>query len=239
LKQSFDHAGFSKPGRLYRSSRAIPDFADEISPESQEPPDGRTPSPIRRSCVHCGFCNATPLPDLGDEWTGRAAASIHQGVLGRRRGRPEHPTALDRCLTCINCETTCQSGVRYGKLVGIGRALVDQRVVRPWRKNSRDGCSRRTDVLVVRTRGEDCSARAQTRARRAENTCSAAGEPRAAAWPTRPQERQGTVLGRAFSPALRRNHSATARVLDACGSATLIARRRTVDAEAASSFDDQ
>jgi glycolate oxidase iron-sulfur subunit len=38
---------------------------------------------------------------------------------------------LDRCLTCRNCETTCPSGVEYGKLVDIGRELVEQRVARP------------------------------------------------------------------------------------------------------------
>src|SRR5690554_5948114 len=38
---------------------------------------------------------------------------------------------LDRCLTCRNCETTCPSGVEYGKLVDIGRAVVAEKVERP------------------------------------------------------------------------------------------------------------
>jgi glycolate oxidase iron-sulfur subunit len=37
---------------------------------------------------------------------------------------------LDRCLTCRACETTCPTGVRYGRLVDIGRHLVEKRVSR-------------------------------------------------------------------------------------------------------------
>jgi glycolate oxidase iron-sulfur subunit len=40
-------------------------------------------------------------------------------------------THLDRCLTCLNCETTCPSGVEYHKLIDIGRIHVEQRVARP------------------------------------------------------------------------------------------------------------
>jgi glycolate oxidase iron-sulfur subunit len=38
---------------------------------------------------------------------------------------------LDRCLTCRSCETTCPSGVRYGRLLEIGRAVTEERVERP------------------------------------------------------------------------------------------------------------
>jgi glycolate oxidase iron-sulfur subunit len=37
---------------------------------------------------------------------------------------------LDRCLTCRACETTCPSGVRYGRLVDIGRAVVESKTHR-------------------------------------------------------------------------------------------------------------
>src|SRR5687767_15392219 len=37
---------------------------------------------------------------------------------------------LDRCLTCRACETTCPSGVRYGRLVDVGRAVVEQEAPR-------------------------------------------------------------------------------------------------------------
>ena len=39
-------------------------------------------------------------------------------------------THLDRCLTCLNCETTCPSGVQYRHLLEIGRTVVDRQLGR-------------------------------------------------------------------------------------------------------------
>jgi Fe-S oxidoreductase len=38
---------------------------------------------------------------------------------------------LDRCLTCRACETTCPSGVRYGRLADIGREIIEEKTQRP------------------------------------------------------------------------------------------------------------
>ena len=38
---------------------------------------------------------------------------------------------LDRCLTCLSCETTCPSGVKYGELIDIGRKHINASVSRP------------------------------------------------------------------------------------------------------------
>ena len=38
---------------------------------------------------------------------------------------------LDRCLTCLACETTCPSGVEYGDLVDLGRKHLEKAIDRP------------------------------------------------------------------------------------------------------------
>jgi glycolate oxidase iron-sulfur subunit len=106
----------------------------ELSREFKDTPDGDAAEAILRKCVHCGFCNATcpTYQLLGDELDGpRGRIYLIKQVLeggAVTRSTQQH---LDRCLTCRNCETTCPSGVEYGRLVDIGRKIVDDRVARP------------------------------------------------------------------------------------------------------------
>lgn len=90
---------------------------------------GKEAEAILRSCVHCGFCNATcpTYQLLGDELDGPRGRiyQIKQMLEGDVPG-PETLLHLDRCLTCRNCETTCPSGVQYGKLLDIGREYIQQ-----------------------------------------------------------------------------------------------------------------
>jgi len=90
---------------------------------------------ILRRCVHCGFCTATcpTYQVLGDERDSpRGRIYLIKQVLEGAEPTAATQQHLDRCLTCRNCETTCPSGVQYGHLVDIGRAIVDERVKRRW-----------------------------------------------------------------------------------------------------------
>ena len=97
-------------------------------------PDGAEADAILRNCVHCGFCTATcpTYQLLGDELDGPRGRIylIKQMVEGAQVTRSTQ-VHLDRCLTCRNCETTCPSGVQYGKLVEIGRKITEEKVTRP------------------------------------------------------------------------------------------------------------
>jgi glycolate oxidase iron-sulfur subunit len=105
-----------------------------LSPEFSEAAEGKEAAAIIRKCVHCGFCNATcpTYQLLGDELDGpRGRIYLIKQVLEGAEVTRSTQQHLDRCLTCLNCQTTCPSGVEYGHLVDIGRRLVEARVARP------------------------------------------------------------------------------------------------------------
>ncbi|HTP99771.1 MAG TPA: glycolate oxidase subunit GlcF [Casimicrobiaceae bacterium] len=104
-----------------------------LAPEYRDTHDGREAEAILRSCVHCGFCTATcpTYQLLGDELDGpRGRIYLIKQVLEGEPVTEKTQLHLDRCLTCRNCETTCPSGVQYGRLVDIGRRLVEDKVGR-------------------------------------------------------------------------------------------------------------
>ncbi len=100
----------------------------------RDTPDGREADAILRSCVHCGFCTATcpTYQLLGDELDGpRGRIYLIKQMLEGEPVTASTQLHLDRCLTCRSCETTCPSGVRYGRLADIGRHVIDGLVERP------------------------------------------------------------------------------------------------------------
>ncbi|TFE36788.1 glycolate oxidase subunit GlcF [Paraburkholderia dipogonis] len=97
-------------------------------------PDADEAESILRSCVHCGFCNATcpTYQLLGNELDGpRGRIYLIKQLLEGGPVSDKTQLHLDRCLTCRNCETTCPSGVTYHRLLDIGRAELERRVERP------------------------------------------------------------------------------------------------------------
>lgn len=104
-------------------------------------PEGQEADRILRSCVHCGFCNATcpTYQLLGDELDGpRGRIYLIKQMLEGAEVSHRTLTHLDRCLTCRNCETTCPSGVRYGALLDIGREQAERSIDRPrWQRLQR------------------------------------------------------------------------------------------------------
>src|SRR5216683_992096 len=99
----------------------------------KDTPEGREADAILRACVHCGFCTATcpTYQLLGDELDGpRGRIYLIKQMLEGADVTASTQLHLDRCLTCRSCETTCPSGVRYGRLADIGRRVVEQKVLR-------------------------------------------------------------------------------------------------------------
>jgi glycolate oxidase iron-sulfur subunit len=99
----------------------------------RDTPEGKEANAILRACVHCGFCTATcpTYQLLGDELDGpRGRIYLMKELFEGGKVSERTQLHLDRCLTCRSCETTCPSGVRYGRLVDIGRAVVEKEVGR-------------------------------------------------------------------------------------------------------------
>ena len=105
-----------------------------LSDDLRDTDQGREAEAILRSCVHCGFCNATcpTYQLLGDELDGpRGRIYLIKQMLEGWPVTALTRNHLDRCLTCRNCETTCPSGVQYGRLIDIGREVVERLSPRP------------------------------------------------------------------------------------------------------------
>ena len=112
---------------------------------------GREADAILRKCVHCGFCTATcpTYQILGDELDGpRGRIYLIKEMLEGATVTQKTQQHLDRCLTCRACETTCPSGVRYGRLLEIGREQLESVVPR----SSWDRWQRRLLLAVLSRR---------------------------------------------------------------------------------------
>ena len=183
--------------------------------------DGREAETILRTCVHCGFCTATcpTYQLLGDELDGpRGRIYLMKQMLEGGTVTARTQLHLDRCLTCRACETICPSGVRYGRLVEIGREVVEAKVPRSRSERVRRWLLRksllsRPLVALAVTGGR--LARPLLPARLASKVPDA--QP-AAAWPRARHPRRMLALYGCVQPALAPSiDAAMARVLDRIG----------------------
>lgn len=95
---------------------------------------GKEADSILRSCVHCGFCNATcPTYQIQNDELDGPRGRIYQIKLMLEGQEPSREVQkhLDRCLLCLNCTTTCPSGVKYNHLVEIGKEFIEEHMQRP------------------------------------------------------------------------------------------------------------
>jgi glycolate oxidase iron-sulfur subunit len=187
---------------------------------------GREADQILRACVHCGFCLATcpTYQILGDELDsprGRIyqIKQVLEGVAPTR----ETQVHLDRCLTCRSCETTCPSGVEYGHLVDIGRAVVDAKVQRPlgertYRWLLREGVSRPRVFGALYGMARSISWLLPKSLRDKIGVERPRG-----VWPTRMHPRKVLLLKGCVQPAMSPSiDAATARVLDTIGVQSIV-----------------
>jgi glycolate oxidase iron-sulfur subunit len=200
----------------------------QLAPEFRDTPEGQAAESILRQCVHCGFCTATcpTYQLLGDELDGpRGRIYLIKQVLEGQRATRSTQLHLDRCLTCRNCESTCPSGVRYGELVDIGRAIVERQVERPAAERAARWALKEgmTSTLFAPALRLGQSVRGLLPAMLREKVpARVAGDVHR--WPTRTHPRKVLMLMGCVQPTMMPNiNSATARVLDAAGIQTLVA----------------
>ena len=178
----------------------------------RDTPEGKEADGILRKCVHCGFCTATcpTYQVLGDDLDSpRGRIYLIKRALEGAVVTEKTRLHLDRCLTCRACETTCPSGVRYGRLVDIGRAVVEARTQRsPWDRLRRAFLS----FGVPRSRLFGAALRVGQLVGKAPRTRPAG------AWPVPRHARRMLALRGCVQPALAPSiNAAAARVLDRAG----------------------
>ena len=185
----------------------------------KDTPEGQEADAILRSCVHCGFCTATcpTYQLLGDELDGpRGHIYLIKQVLEGKAATEKTQMHLDRCLTCRNCESTCPSGVQYGRLVDIGRGIVEKQVKRPFaqqlvRTALKEILPRKSVFSPAMKMGQLVRPLLPAALKNKVPQARPAG-----VWPSRNHARKMLMLDGCVQPAMSPNiNAATARVLDA------------------------
>lgn len=201
---------------------------------------GREAESLLMPCVQCGQCTFTcPTFRLtNDEWDGPRGRIylIKQFLEGQEPSANQLPPAytlktlegknigenlqlhLDRCLTCRSCETSCPQGVHYGRLLDIGRELVEKQVARPFKERF---MRRMLRSVVAHRRGFSSLLRVGQTVRRilpAELRNMVPEQRKAGPWPGQAHPRKMLIWQGCVQPALAPDiNAAAARVLDRFG----------------------
>jgi glycolate oxidase iron-sulfur subunit len=201
---------------------------------------GREAEALLHPCVQCGQCTFTcpTFRLLDDEWDGPRGRIylIKQMLEGEAPKVSTLPPAytlktlegrsfganlqlhLDRCLSCRSCETSCPQGVRYGRLLDIGRELVEKEVPRPLKERLLRRALRA--VVPYRTRFTALlrTGQALRRFLPADLRSRIPERRPAGAWPQRAHARSMVIWQGCVQPALAPDiNAAAARVLDRFG----------------------
>ena len=201
---------------------------------------GREAEALLKSCVQCGQCTfiCPTFRLLDDEWDGprgriflikqmlEGTMPDGSGLLPAYTLKTLQKTTiganlrerLDRCLTCRSCESNCPKGVRYGRLLDIGRELVEKEAPRPLkerlvRRAVRAVVTHRHPFAVLLRIGQ-----ALRRVLPADLHSRIPQRRQAGTWPQRSHARRMLVWEGCVQPALAPDiNAAAARVLDRFG----------------------
>ena len=186
----------------------------------RDTPEGKEADAILRKCVHCGFCTATcpTYQLLGDELDSpRGRIYLMKQMLEGVAVTAKTQLHLDRCLTCRSCETTCPSGVQYGRLVDIGRKIVDEHVPRPFVDRAIRAVLKAGLTSPLFGPAMKLGQFVRPLLPASLKAKVPAAQP-AGAYPSRTQARRMILLEGCVQPAMAPNiNTSTARVLDALG----------------------
>lgn len=212
----------------------------ELAEAYQNTELGKEAESLLMPCVQCGQCTFTcPTFRLtNDEWDGPRGRIylIKQFLEGKEPGLDLLPPAytlktlegrtlgqnlqlhLDRCLTCRSCETSCPQDVHYGRLLDIGRELVEKHEPRPFKERIMRQILR---TVVAHRRGFRTLLRLGQTFRRilpGELRSMVPEQRKASVWPGQDRPRKMLIWQGCVQPDLAPDiNAAAARVLDRFG----------------------
>lgn len=201
---------------------------------------GQEAEALLQPCVICGQCEPV-CPTyrlLNDGWDGPRGRIylIKQMLEGKMPSATTLPPAfsmetleratisgnvqlhLDRCLTCRSCESSCPQGVRYGRLLDIGRELSEKAAPRPLKERMtrrlvRSAISNRSRFTALLRTGQMLRQYLPDKLSARIPQHRKAGD-----WPQRAHARRMLVWQGCVQPALAPNiNAAAARILDRFG----------------------